>query len=401
MARFTPRLLVLPTPGHAAHELLRIKVDGYGISEMVPKMRTLCIEFSGLECCQANILKQEMLSLGGDAAVARGTVACSIPGTDCILIGTAKQLSRLCRKLKAQPFALPELAGELESLLAGIDAVPASWQTSRRSLSLQRPLIMGILNVTPDSFSDGGRCNSPDRAAEIALQMEADGADIIDIGGESTRPGAAAVSSDEESARIIPVLERLAGRLKCAISVDTWKSDVAGTALSAGAEIINDISGFTFDPQMAGLAAASGAGVVLMHTRGTPDKMQQDTAYDNLMAEISTGLRACLTHAREAGVSDACMVLDPGIGFGKGAAANLELLRRLAELSGFGLPLLTGPSRKSFIGKVLGRENTDERLFGTAAAVALSVSHGASILRVHDVRAMRDVADMAHAIMQS
>ena len=171
--------------------------------------------------------------------------------------------------------------------------------------------------------------------------------------------------------------------------------------MAAGAEIINDISGFNFDPEMAGLAAATGAGVVLMHTRGTPDKMQQNTAYEDLMAEVSAGLRSSVTKAREAGVSAACMAIDPGIGFGKGAAGNLELIRRLAEFSGFGLPILVGPSRKSFIGSVLGREHTDDRLFGTAAAVALSVSHGASILRVHDVRAMRDVADMAHAVMQS
>jgi dihydropteroate synthase len=260
---------------------------------------------------------------------------------------------------------------------------------------------MGILNLTPDSFSDGGRCSDLDRAVEAALQMEADGADIIDIGGESTRPGAAAVSSEEEQGRIIPVIERLVGLLNCAISVDTWKSVVADRAIRAGAEIINDISGFSFDPEMAGLAAATGAGVVLMHTRGTPDKMQQNTAYENLMDEVSAGLLSSVTKAREAGVSGDCIAIDPGIGFGKGAAGNLELIRRLAEFSGFGLPILVGPSRKSFIGTVLGREHTDDRLFGTAAVVALSVTHGASILRVHDVRAMRDVADMAHAVMQS
>ncbi len=376
-------------------------VDSYGVVEMVPKMRTLNIGLSHLECRQANILKQEMLSLGGDAAVARGTVACSIESTDCVLIGTVKQLTRLCRKLTAQPFGLAELAGELDLLLGRIASSPASWKTSQRSLSLQRPLIMGILNVTPDSFSDGGCSSDPARAFEKALQMEAEGADIIDIGGESTRPGAALVTFDEELRRVIPIIERLAGTLKCAISVDTWKSAVAGKALAAGAEIINDISGFNFDPLMAGLAASSGAGVVLMHTRGTPDKMQQNTAYDDLMAEISTGLLISLDLAREAGVSAECIAIDPGIGFGKGAASNLELIRRLAELTSFGQPILTGPSRKSFIGKVLGREQTDDRLFGTAAAVALSVSNGASILRVHDVRAMRDVADMAHAIVHS
>lgn len=368
---------------------------------MVPKMRTFCIGLSQLECRQANIIKQGMLSVGGDAAVARGTVACIIDKTDCILIGTAKQLNRFCRKLTAQPFGLPELAVELELLLSRIASAPAEWKTFRRSLSLQRPLIMGILNVTPDSFSDGGSCSEPDQAFEKALQMEADGADIIDIGGESTRPGAAPVSSDDELNRIIPVIERLAGTLKCAISVDTWKSAVASRAIIAGAEIVNDISGFSFDPEMAGIAAASGAGVVLMHTRGTPDKMQQDTSYNDLMAEITSSLSTSIELAREAGVSEGCIAIDPGIGFGKGAASNLEIIRRLDELSSFGLPILTGSSRKSFIGKVLGREQTGDRLFGTAAAVALSVAHGASILRVHDVRAMRDVADMAHAVIRS
>ncbi len=401
MGRFLPRLLVLPTPDNAVHELRRIGVDSYGIVEMAPKMRTISILLSSLECRQANILKQEMLSLGGDAAVARGTVACSIDRTDCVLIGTVKQVTRLSRKLKAQPFGLSELTGELDSLLVHVASSPSTWQTSRRSLSLQRPLIMGILNITPDSFSDNGLCLDPGLALEKAIQMEAEGADIIDVGGESTRPGAAPVSPDEEMNRVIPVIERLAGTLKCAISVDTWKSSVADRALLAGAEIINDISGFNFDPQMAGLAASSGAGVVLMHTRGRPETMQLNTGYDDLMAEIAAGLRTSLAKAREAGVLDSCIAVDPGIGFGKNTAGNLELIRRLAELTSLGLPILTGPSRKSFIGEVLGRTQTEDRIFGTAAAVALSVSHGVSILRVHDVRAMRDVADMAHAVMQS
>jgi dihydropteroate synthase len=401
MSRFTPRLLKLTTAEHAGRELQRIGVDGYGVVEMVPKMRTLCILLPRLLCRQANVLKQDMLSLGGDAAVARGTVACSIDRTDCVLIGTAKQLKRLCLKLKVQPFGLPELAGELEELLANSAVIPAVWKTSRRSLSLKRPLIMGILNVTPDSFSDGGRWAHTDLAVEKALQMEAEGADIIDIGGESTRPGAAAVSVEEELDRVIPVIERLAPVLSCAISVDTWKSAVAERSLAAGAEIVNDISGLTFDHHMAEVAAAGGAGVVLMHTRGKPDTMQQNTTYGDLMTEVVEGLRASIVLAHEAGIADEFLVVDPGIGFGKGAAGNLELIRRLHELSGFGLPVLSGPSRKSFIGTVLGREQTDGRTFGTAAAVALSISHGASIVRVHDVRAMRDVADVAHAVMQS
>lgn len=393
-----PRLLELPTLKHAARELHRIGVDSCGITEMAPKMRTLCVHLNRLECRQANILKQEMLSLGGDAAVARGTVSCSINHTDCVLIGTVKQLTKLCQKLKAQPFALPALAGELDNLLTQIHVTPSVWKTSQRSFSLQRPLIMGILNITPDSFSDGGRYANHEQAIQTALQMESDGADIIDIGGESTRPGSPSVSSDEELSRIMPVIENLTGTLKCALSVDTWKSDVAYSALSAGVEIVNDISGFTFDPRMAAVAGTHKAGVVLMHTRGRPDSMQSATIYDDLLLEVTTGLRTSLTLAQEAGIPRDCIVVDPGIGFGKNAEGNLELIRRLAELTCLGIPILVGPSRKSFIGKILGRERTDERLFGTAATVALSVAHGASILRVHDVKAMRDAADMAYAI---
>lgn len=400
MTVFSPRLLSVNTPAQARAELERICVDPGGLSMMGIKMLTRCIHLPALKCRQANILKQEMLSLGGDAAVARGTVACSIDQTDVILIGTDKQLQQLCLKLKAQPFGLPALAAKLETLLFNIKQPPKRWLTSRREFSLERPLIMGILNLTPDSFSDGGRFFDPERAVEHALQMEAEGADIIDIGGESTRPGAPPVQAAEESARIIPVIELLSKKLRCAISVDTWKSTVAERALCAGAEIINDISGFNFDPQMAAVVARSGAAAVLMHTRGTPDEMQKDTGYADLMGEIMEGLQGSLSQALQAGVEHDRIAIDPGIGFAKNAAGNLEVLRRLRELTGMGLPILSGTSRKSFIGKILGRESTSERLFGTAATVALSVANGAHILRVHDVRAMRDVADLSHAILQ-
>ncbi|MBI2354019.1 MAG: dihydropteroate synthase [Deltaproteobacteria bacterium] len=365
---------------------------------MAPKMLTRCVHLSALLCSQANILKQEMLALGGDAAVARGTVACSIDNTDVILIGTDKQLHRLCAKLARQPFGLSALAAELKSLLANASAETKSWQTSVRELPLFRPLIMGILNVTPDSFSDGNRFLDPERAAERAFEMAEQGADIIDIGGESSRPGSAPVEAAEELRRLVPVIGRLAGRIPCAISVDTWKGAVAREALDAGAEIINDISGFTFDPDMAAVAAQTGAGVVLMHTRGIPEVMQRDTGYDDLLAEIVQGLNRSVGIALAAGVGRARIAIDPGVGFGKDASGNLEILRRLREFGGLGLPLLVGTSRKSFIGKTLGRE-TGERLHGTAATVALAIANGASVLRVHDVREMRDVADMAHAII--
>ncbi len=400
MEPFSARALAISTPEQARFELERIGADPAGVTMMAGKMFTRCLRVNSLQCRQANILKQEMLAIGGDAAVARGTVACSIDRTDTILIGTDKQLRLLCGKLLAQPFGLPALASTLTKLLDDISRPSGKWCTPRREFSLQRPLIMGILNLTPDSFSDGGRHNNHESAVEHAIKMEADGADIIDIGGESTKPGAQPVSADEELDRIMPVLEKLSGRLQCAISVDTWKSGVAKSALSAGAEIINDISGLGFDPGMAKVLASGNAAVVLMHTRGKPDSMQSDTEYVDLMDEIATGLRDCVAKASSAGIKNDCIAIDPGIGFGKDTAGNLEILRRLSELKSLGLPILVGTSRKSFIGTVLGEAYASERLYGTAATVALSVANGASILRVHDVRAMRQTADMARAISQ-
>jgi dihydropteroate synthase len=256
---------------------------------------------------------------------------------------------------------------------------------------------MGILNVTPDSFSDGNLFFEPQRAIDRALELAEAGADIIDIGGESTRPGAPTVTAADEIKRVVPVISGLAGKCTCALSIDTWKSSVAHEAMAAGAEIINDISGFSFDVQMASVASRSGAGVVLMHTRGTPQEMQSNTAYADLIGEIMQSLRLSVALAADTGISRQCMAIDPGIGFGKGAGHNLEILRRLREFTGLGLPVLAGTSRKSFIGRTLNRE-IDQRLYGTAATVALAVANGASILRVHDVREMRDVADMAHTI---
>lgn len=393
------RPLILRSAAEARRELERIGVDPAGIARMLPKLEPLPILVPGLRPAAANILKQELLSLGGDAAVARGTVACSIDRTDVLLIGTRKQLTGLCAKLAQQPFGLTALAEQVRQLLATLTTPSPAWRLARRELPLQRPLIMGILNVTPDSFSDGGRFSTVETAVAHALQMVEQGADIIDIGAESTRPGAPLVAPDEELRRLLPVLEALAGRIAVPISIDTWKAPVAEAALKAGAEIINDISGLTFDPALAQVAANHRAGLVLMHTRGTPATMQQDTGYQDLLGEIADFLQTSLQAALTAGCSPEQLVLDPGIGLPKDTAGNLEILRRLPELAGLGYPLLVGSSRKRFIGTVLGREKPEDRLFGTAATVALAVAHGARILRVHDVQAMRDVVDMTHSII--
>lgn len=277
-------------------------------------------------------------------------------------------------------------------------AVPEAWHLSRRALKLTRPLIMGILNVTPDSFSDGGRFFSLDAAIERAQEMEREGADIIDIGGESTRPNAPVVGAAQELDRVVPVIEALSRRIQIPISIDTYKAEVARAACAAGAEIVNDVTGLRFDPDMARVAAEADAGVVVMHTRGMPDTMQADTGYDDLMSDVKRYLERSVALAREAGIADGRIVVDPGLGFGKSVQGNLELIKRLAEFRELGFPILVGPSRKSFVGAVTGRGG-GERIFGTAAAVAMCVAHGASIIRVHDVAAMKDVAVMARALM--
>ncbi len=396
---FNVRSLVLTCPEDAQRELERIGADQPGIARMLPKLQTIALLVPAVRPPAANILKQEMLSLGGDAAVARGTVACSVEKTDVMLIGNRRQLKSLCEKLVYQPFGLPGLAAVILDHLEK-QSENRFWHIRQGRLSLERPLVMGILNVTPDSFSDGGRFIDPAKAVDQALQMENDGADLIDIGGESARPGSAPVSSGDEKRRIIPVIERLAGKIRIPLSVDTWKSDVAKAAVDAGASIVNDISGFLFDSEMPGIVSAAGAGVVLMHTSGPPQTMQQNTGYTDLMGEISASLAWSASLAVSAGISKEAIALDPGIGFGKDLPSNLEILRRLGELASLGYPLLVGTSRKSFIGRILGRELPEDRISGTAATVALAVVKGASIIRVHDVKAMKDVADMASAIVK-
>jgi len=257
-----------------------------------------------------------------------------------------------------------------------------------------RVLVMGALNVTPDSFSDGGAFLDPDAAADRALAMEREGADIIDIGGESSRPGAEPVPLEEELRRVLPVLERLRGRLRIPISIDTTKAEVAEAALQAGAEIVNDISALRFDPRMGEVVAKSGAGLVLMHMRGTPKTMQQDPTYADVVAEVRDFLAQRVEHAVSLGIDRELIAIDPGIGFGKTVEHNLELLRRLPELCELGHPVLVGPSRKSFIGAVLDLP-VEERLEGTLAACAVAVVRGADIVRVHDVRAVRRAVDLA------
>lgn len=272
------------------------------------------------------------------------------------------------------------------------------WRTARRDIDLTKPVLVGVLNITPDSFSDGGRFFSRDAAVRRLEELQAEGADVIDIGGESTRPGSLPVTEDEELQRLMPVLEAAAGRVDVPISVDTTKSGVAEAALAAGAEIINDVSGLRFDSDMAELAARSGAGLVLMHIRGRPRTMQEDIHYDDLLGEVVAELQESVTRALAAGCQRQQVAVDPGIGFGKTAGQNLILISELDRIAALGYPILIGPSRKSFIGKTLGLA-VEDRLEATIAACVVGLLRGARIFRVHDVRPLRRALDMAEAIL--
>jgi len=270
---------------------------------------------------------------------------------------------------------------------------------SRTLVLGERTLVMGILNVTPDSFSDGGLFLDPNAAIARALAMEKDGADLIDLGGESTRPGSEGVPAEEELRRVLPVLDGLRGKLKIPISVDTAKSQVAEAAAIAGAEILNDVTGLRADPRMADVARRRKLPLILMHMRGEPRTMQKQPFARDVVRDVTAGLRRAVAVARRAGVPKSQIVLDPGIGFGKSWPQNFELLERLPELAKLGFPLLLGTSRKSFIGKILGGAGKEERVWGTAATVAASILGGAHIVRVHDVAEMVQVAKVADALI--
>ena len=278
------------------------------------------------------------------------------------------------------------------------------WKLARRALNVvERTLVMGVLNVTPDSFSDGGQFSDLERAVARGEEMVAEGADVLDVGGESTRPGAGTVPAEEELRRVVPVIEQLSKRVSVPISVDTTKAVVARAALDAGAEIVNDISGLRFDAQLADEAARARAGLVLMHSRGDVETRHSLPPVADIMTEVRESLTASIALAESRGVSRAAMVVDPGIGFGKSQEQNVLLLARLHEFARLfaGFPILVGTSRKSFIGRLLAGAPASERLHGTMATITAAVLAGAHIVRVHDVRAAVETVRVADAIKRA
>lgn len=264
-----------------------------------------------------------------------------------------------------------------------------------------RTHIMGVLNVTPDSFSDGGNFNTIDTAIAQAQAMVESGVDIIDIGGQSTRPGSEQISIEEELQRVIPISQAIRAITNTPISVDTTRAKVAQAALEMGVDIINDISGATFDPEMLKTVAAANAPIILMHIRGIPQTMQQLTNYDDVIAEIRNFLAEQIAKATNAGIKREKIIIDPGIGFAKNYKQNLEIFRRLPELGQLNCPILMGPSRKSFIGHILNQPDPKKRVWGTAAACCAAIFNGADIVRVHDIKEMHDVCSVADAIIRN
>ncbi|MCD4669126.1 MAG: dihydropteroate synthase [Actinomycetia bacterium] len=385
--------------GMSEYDKIGVTVPGQKI--MSEKLFPLAVKIKGLKVPAADILKQEMLARGGDVGTSRNTLIERSEKTDVIIEGSYKSFDSLIIKLKMQPFGLKELSAELETFLR-------SYKKNRRGKKYligskkfntgSAPLIMRILNATPDSFFDGGKYNSYESAVERAGKMIDEGADIIDIGGLSSRPGSKPVSPEEELERTIPLIKHIHNNFNVLISIDTYRSEVASKAVSAGADIINDISAFTMDEHMVSIAANSGTAVVLMHMRGTPEDMQDDPQYSDVVDEVCEYLNKRASYAVKSGISADKIIIDPGIGFGKTLEHNLAILNKIREFTLLGFPVLVGASRKSFMGKILDLP-AEERLEGSLAAAVWAAINGVSILRVHDVAATARAVKMAHSIM--
>lgn len=355
--------------------------DSYCIDILRDKTDLPVFLLKDIKIEQANILKQTALSVGCDMAVHRDVLSGTKKISDGVLMCSLSQLKKMQSKLKAQPFKLPFIMDEMLKTALNVPV----WEVRGRNMLADRKfLVMGILNVTPDSFYDGGR-HQGDAAVEHALKMIEEGADILDIGGESTRPYSEPVPEEEEKNRVIPVIEGIRKHSDIPISIDTYKSGIAETAAAAGADIVNDISGFRFDRKMIDVIKNRNLSSVIMHIKGTPDNMQDNTDYDDLMCDITDYLSESVKMAVDAGVHSASIAIDPGIGFGKSAEQNIEIIDSIDILRSLRHAVLIGASNKSFIGKTLNVEK-DDRVNGTVGANCAAFLRGASIFRVHNVR---------------
>ncbi|MHB1296636.1 MAG: dihydropteroate synthase [Anaerolineae bacterium] len=418
MSRYNVRLLRIERPGDLESEMASLGVDPRGVAIMAPKGRFHVLKVEQVAFAAASILKQEMLAKGGEAALSSEIYHGGESATDALLLATDRTLHEVIAVLRVQPLpSLQQLAAELEEALAHATGrtVPSTRIGSRTFQWGERTYVMGIVNATPDSFSGDGLLTPEmdadelaERATAQALAFLEQGADILDVGGESTRPGSQPVTAEVERTRIVPVIRRLRQVTDAPISVDTYRAPVARAALDAGADLVNDVWALQMDPDLAPLVAERGAPVVLMHNRSKPKDAAQEERlggcyvgvhYQDLLGDVVRELQAQVDAAIAAGIPRERLLIDPGIGFGKTVDQNLRLLNHVDALRVLGLPILVGSSRKSFIGYTLDLP-ADQRVEGTAATVAIAIARGADVVRVHDVQVMARVARMTDAIVR-
>lgn len=367
-----------------------MRVDEVGRGIMLPKTRHYLIEIDSLSVPAANIIKQELLSVGGDAALDKRACDFSVKETPCLLIGTEQQLTRLIKKLGAQPFGLKKIAKQLKQTLDRYQAIPPSIVIGKRTFDFSKaPFIVGILNMTPDSFSGDGLHVDIDKLLRVAEQFVEAGADLFDVGGESTHPDATTVETTVERKRVIPAVKALAKRFRLPISIDTSKAVIAEEALEAGAHWVNDVSGFLTDSRMVNVVKKGKVPAILMHPSNPGER--------NPMESICRFFEERMTALEDDGIERERLILDPGIGFGKNPSLNLLILKRLEELKIFQRPILLGTSRKSFIGKITGA-SADQRVSGSVATAVIGFERGAHFFRVHDVRETREALLVAKEV---
>lgn len=376
----------------------KIGCDEAGIEIMKEKAFFHTTQINDISLRAAILLKQEMMSLGGEVVLSREVMTLKPEKTQAIILGTQKQYVKLWQKLAQQPFGCKEVAIHLKEYLEKKrkEKKEESWKIANHTLSFEKPLIIGIINITPDSFSDGGKFLDTKKAIEHAKKLIAEGADILDFGAESTKPGSDQVTEEEELKRLLPVLSALLKdqQINVPVSIDTYKPKVAEECLKLGAHMLNDITGMQ-NPKMREIAAQYHIPVIIMHMQGSPKTMQERPQYTDVVVEIIDFLEQQIRVCKAEGITQ--IICDPGIGFGKTVNHNLEILHRLKEFEILRIPLLIGTSRKSFIGKIVGG-NADERLEGTIASNVIAYMNGAKFFRVHDVLECKRALDIAVAI---
>jgi len=400
MGKHSARVIDVQHQPDALREIIGIGASPVAAKWMADEATMRVVRLENVSGRAATILKQDALAMGAECAVAHSVAAFDDAPQSIVLIANLKQHKALARKLRAQPFGLTRLGEEVMAAVEAYDSRgPAPLPLGRHTLPLgKRTLIMGIINATPDSFSGDGVDVDVEAAVTQAGRFVDEGADVLDVGGQSTRPGSAEVSADEEIARVVPVVERLAAEVDAPVSVDTDKAPVAEAALDAGAGMVNDVRALRAGGMLE-LVAERKVPVCVMHMLGTPRTMQEAPKYDDVIADVYRFLEERALACVEVGLPRESVIIDPGFGFGKTAQHNLTILRRLREFRSLGCPVLIGTSRKSTIGAVLDLP-AEERVEGTAATCAVAIRNGADIIRVHDVREMARVARMTDAIVR-